>query len=445
VKSSRQAHLFSIGIDEYREFRSFTCCSADAEAIWYQFGEKLNATSRLLLHSGRNRKQTPDTETVLGVLASIRELQLGPGDAVVLYYAGHGFSKGGRDYLACSDTRPTDLKSAVATEDVISCLVSSAAGTSVLIIDGCRDQTDGDTGPFGEQTLEFARQRGAVVFLGCSPGETCHELTKLGHGVFTYAMLKAAREQSTCTPAEIDRFVVGQVEKICSENELSLQHPYTCGAPLQKASVDIFTGLFVPREHQRERECVLIVGPSNSGKTTLGHQIASKFGMLHIEMSTFAFQRYRTYRKLARFAGSLQDFMEEVVWSGGWKEAIAVDLVSADPGMDRVVICGPRTVEEVDFLRRQDWNCRTIFLHTDDHTRFDRYCASGERNRYGLGYREFLGKDLREYGWGLAKTANMRNVDIVVNEGSVSDLVERVQPQMTEFWSSRELSASRGL
>ena len=87
MKTSRQAHLFSIGIDEYREFRSLTCCSADAEAIWYQFGEKLNAASRLLLHSGRNRKQTPDTETVRGVLASIRELQLGPGDAVVLYYA----------------------------------------------------------------------------------------------------------------------------------------------------------------------------------------------------------------------------------------------------------------------------------------------------------------------------------------------------------------------
>jgi hypothetical protein len=154
--------------------------------------------------------------------------------------------------------------------------------------------------------------------------------------------------------------------------------------------------------------------------------------MLHIEMSTFAFQRYRMYRKLARFAGSLQDFMEEIVWCGGWKEAIAVDLIAADPAMDRVVICGPRTVEEVDFLRRQDWNCRTIFLYADDQTRFERYCASGERNRDGLGYREFVCKDLREYGWGLAKTANMRNVELVVNEGPVSDMVERVESQMIE-------------
>jgi len=319
------------------------------------------------------------------------------------------------------------LESAVCTEEVVSSLVSSAAGTSVIIVDAPRNDADRDIGPFGEATLELARQQGAVVFFGCSPGETCQELPDLGHGVFTYSMLEAARGERACTPTEIDRFVVHLVEKICSEDKLSPQRPYTCVAPLQRAPVDIFTGLFVPRQSQGERECVLVVGPSNSGKTTLGQQIASKLGMLHIEMSTFAFQRYRMYRKLTRFAGSLQDFMEEVVWSGGWKEAIAVDLVAADPGMDRVVICGPRTVEEVEFLRRQDWNCKTIFLYADDHKRFDRFCTSGERIRYGLGYREFVSNDLREYGWGLAKAANMRNVEIVVNERSVSDMIERVE------------------
>jgi len=427
VNTGRQAHVFSIGIDEYFEFRSLSCCSADAEAIWHQFGERLNTNNRVLLHSRSNGKCPPDAATVRGVLDSIRQLQLGSSDTVVFYFAGHGFSKVGLDYLACADTSRSDLKSGVSTEEVVSALVSSGAGTSVIIFDASRNDADREIGPFGEATLELARRQGAVVFFGCSPGETCQELPDLGHGVFTYSMLEAARGDRACTPTEIDRFVVGLVEKICSENQLSPQRPFACVAPLQKASVNIFTGLFVPPPTQRERECVLVVGPSNSGKTTLGQQIASTFGMLHIEMSTFAFQRYSIYRKLARFTGSLQDFMEDVVWSGGWKEAIAVDLVAADPGMDRVVISGPRTVEEVDFLRRQDWNCRTIFLYADDHTRFERYCASGERDRYGLGYREFVSKDLREYGWGLAKTANMRNVEIVVNEGSVSDMIERAE------------------
>jgi adenylate kinase family enzyme len=430
ITTGRRAYLFSVGIEEYREFRQLWCCSADAEAIWHHFGNKLNTTNRVLLISESNGNESPDAATVRSVLESIRDLRLSPRDAVFFYFAGHGFSRFGRDYLACSDTSHADLTSGVCTEEVLSAFVSSGAGTAVLIVDAGRNQAGKDVGPFGEATSKLARQQGTVVFFGCSPAQTCQELLEFGHGVFTYSILKAIHGQQPCTPTDIDRLVVGLVGTICEEKHLRVQRPYTCIAPPQKASLDIFTGEFVRPRRSKDRECLLIVGPSNSGKTTLRQQIASRFGMVHLEMSSFAFKRYHTHRKRERFAGSIHDFMEEVVWRGGRKDTIAADLVSADAGLERVVICGPRTVEEVDLLRRQDWNCRTIFLYADDHTRFDRYCASGERDRCCLGYDEFVSKDLREYGWGLAKTANMDNVEIVINEGALSEMIERVEAQI---------------
>lgn len=426
MNTSRRTYLYSVGVDDYSEFRPLAYCSADAVAVSQELGEKLKTQSVSLLTSQTGKNSTPSIASVRRLLSDIRNLKLNSNDSVFFYFAGHGFSASGRDYLVCSDTSRDALDAAVSTDDVISALMASSAGTNVLIIDACRSETERDVGPFGESTFTLAQRRGTVVFFGCSPGQTCQELPKLGHGVFTYALLSAVRDKNPCTPTDLDRRLGSEVEKLCSSNHLPIQRPYTCVAPLQKASVDLFTGLLVPYSRRNDRECLLIVGPSNAGKTTLAQRIANSQGMVHIEMSSFAYKRYQDHRKETHFPGSVQDFMEDVAWASGQKEVIASDLVSADPGTDRVVICGPRTVEEVNLLRTQNWNCKTIYLYANGHARYDRYCASGEGNRYGLGYREFVSKDMREYGWGLAKAANLRDVDIVVNEGSIDALVQQV-------------------
>jgi len=191
VTRQRRAYLFSMGIEEYREFRPLRCCSADAESIWHQFGDKLNTSNRVLLVSHSNDHQEPDAASVRAILRSIRDLHLGPDDVVFFYFAGHGFSKLGLDYLACGDTIGSDLTSAVTTDEVVSALVSSAAGTRVLILDACRDHNEKNVGSFGESTLKLGQREGASVLIGCSPGGRCQESLALGHGIFTYAMLKA--------------------------------------------------------------------------------------------------------------------------------------------------------------------------------------------------------------------------------------------------------------
>ena len=59
-----------------------------------------------------------------------------------------------------------------------------------------------------------------------------------------------------------------------------------------------------------------------------------------------------------------------------------------------------------------------------------RYCASGENKLFGLGYEGFVSRDLREYGWGLAKTATMKDVDIFINDCSMETLQKRVASKL---------------
>jgi hypothetical protein len=248
-------------------------------------------------------------------------------------------------------------------------------------------------------------------------------------------MLQAVQSPIPCTPAAVHRFTSRLVERICSENGLGSQRPVQCAGSAEKALLDMFGSEPVRRSTGKSRECLLIVGPSNSGKTTLGQRLAKRFGMSHLEMSTFALKRYDKHRRLQGFSGTLPDFMEEVVWSSGRRDTIARDLIAAGVDFERVVICGPRRVEEIEYLRRQDWNCRTIYLYAGDHTRFDRYLRSGEAERFGQGYREFVAKNLREYGWGLARAADIKNVELVVNEGSFDELVERVSCHIRESYA----------
>jgi adenylate kinase family enzyme len=424
MASERISYLYSVGIDDYANFPTLSFCAADATEMGAQFGERLKTNRRIVRTSDSADMKRTSSEELGALLKTIKETKLSKLDSIIFYFAGHGFSFEGRDFLVCSDTEFHKTETAIATDELIAALVASGAGTSILIVDACRNKLDRDIGTFGQATAELAKRTGVIVFCGCSPGQTCKELAKLGHGIFTYCFLKATAEQNPATPLAMDQYVIPMVEKICSDNKLGPQTPYTSLMPLQKASVDIFTGEFVKISTRHDRRCLLIVGPSNAGKTSIGQLLASKLGMIHVEMSSFAYQRYQA-SKLKGFQGSIQDFMEQVVWSHGKKDVIADDVISADPGTDRIVICGPRTVEEVDRLRKHDWSCRTFFLYANSQMRYHRY-ETTQSDRYSLGYPEFVRKDLREYSWGLAKAATMRDVDILVNEDQLSTIMDHI-------------------
>ncbi len=421
---TRKTLVYCVGVDEYKEYQTLSCCANDAIAVARQLKHKLPGGRVSLLHSGADSPELPTKANVDAFMQEISELQLDAQDLVVFYFAGHGFSSAGRDYLVCMDTQRDNPGTAVMTDQVIAALNGSGAGTCVLIIDACRVKLERDAGLFGEQTAELARRQGVIVFFGCSPGQVCQELPKLGNGIFTYSLLSAIEDVSVATPLEIDRYVLKKVEDLYQEHKLGRQQPYTSVAPIQKAVVDIFTGQPVVADPSRARRCILIVGPANAGKTTLGQHLSSRLGFLHMEMSSFAWRRLHDRPD---FTGSIQDFMEQVVWAEQDRDIIAHDLLSSLPSnLDKIVICGPRTVEEIEAIRKQNWDITTVFLFANANVRYGRYATSGQMNRYRLGYRELVERDLREFSWGMAKAATMPKVEIIINESTLPTLFERV-------------------
>jgi len=426
----KNVYLYVIGINKFENLSTLSCCENDANLFFEALNKKFeDAKSRLLLTSCQN--DIPTSSKIKELLHEIESLELNENDIIFFYFAGHGFTSKGHDYLTCHDTDLERLdETSIKTEDVISSLNLSRAGTSVLIIDACRNAigrtVEGSF--FSKNTADFARRNGVISFFSCSPGEYSQELLHLGkgHGIFIYSFVESLNNGQNYTPLELDKAISYHVDNIIKQNNLSKQRPYTVVAPLQKAILDIINNKIITVNLSQKRNCILIVGPTNAGKTTLGQYIANHSGYVHAEMSTYVFKRYA--KKTSYYDGSLQDFLEDEVWSNNDNDIIAQDLLMDNPGGQDLVICGPRKPEEIETLLSQDWNIKPIFLFSDTDTRYTRYQTDKNnfRFRYDLNYKEFIRKDMRELDWGLAKIATMQQLEIVTNESKIDELFKYI-------------------
>ena len=422
----KNVYSIVIGINKFEKLSTLSCCENDANLFYETLNNKFDdVKSKLLLSSCES--DIPTSSRIEVLLDEITNLNLGENDIIFFFFAGHGFTTKGCDYLTCYNTDILSIdETSIKTENVIAALNSSGAGTSILIIDACRNSIGRtvENSFFSKNTAELARRNGVISFFSCSPGEYSQELLNLGkgHGIFTYSLIESINNGQNYTAIELDRMVSDNVDRIICVNNLSKQRPYTVVAPLQKASLDIINNRIITYNLVHKRNCLLIVGSTNAGKTTLGQYIANKLGYVHAEMSTYAFKRYAD--RPSSYDGSIQDFLEDEVWSNNDKDIIAQDLLKDNPNGQDLVICGPRKPEEIETLLSQDWNFKPIFLFSDSDTRYTRYRTDNNYFRYGLNYKEFIRKDMRELDWGLAKLATMSQLEIVTNEGKIEELFE---------------------
>jgi hypothetical protein len=120
----------------------------------------------------------------------------GPGDLLLIHFAGHGVLENERAYLVPADARKAALKdTALDLEKIKRTLVKANAQARILFLDACHSGIGRDGA--GMDT-EFERQihfeaNGVAVLASCRHGEVAWEHNKNRHGAFTYFLLEGLR------------------------------------------------------------------------------------------------------------------------------------------------------------------------------------------------------------------------------------------------------------
>lgn len=188
VPSKRWAVV--VGANQYRHFSPLRYAVGDAKA----FGKVLESaflfepsTLRYLLDEPG---QTPPTAAnVLGALDMlVADKRLDRGDLFVFYFAGHGVGTPEGDFLLPTDgSRETAAKTGVPVKSLVQRFVKAGLKNVLVVVDACRN---GDKNPFGAELQQLGRQANIAVLLATAPGGRSYEIPRLGHGAFTYHLLR---------------------------------------------------------------------------------------------------------------------------------------------------------------------------------------------------------------------------------------------------------------
>ena len=112
---------------------------------------------------------------------------------LLFYFSGHGFSdEKNRGYLATMETSLLDLeRTGTSLDGVMEVVEKAPARRKILLIDACRDNPLESAKSAGARALVHLREsEGVRVLFSTKSGSYSHEDRDIGHGVFTYYLLK---------------------------------------------------------------------------------------------------------------------------------------------------------------------------------------------------------------------------------------------------------------
>lgn len=214
LRAERHAHVFAIGIDSYvPQDRRLKFAVADAKLATDRLQRMLRSTGQYAdVHITRLLDGEATATNILqglrilagsappatGPLASLR--RSAPADSVFIYFAGHGGGFAGDYRLIAADgvvgaAGTTGTVSAAQIRDTLEPMLSDR---SVIILDACEsgqvlDQIDPRIGPLaGKNLAQLAYDKAMFVISASQSQQAAHELTQLGHGVFSHVLFNLA-------------------------------------------------------------------------------------------------------------------------------------------------------------------------------------------------------------------------------------------------------------
>jgi len=218
-------YVVAIGVDDYPNFgQDLKFAGADARAFQEMLVSKAGplharVKSVVLAKSGDAAPTAAQIKSALDTLADA-----GPNDTIVLFLAGHGVNEG-PDYLFL----PTDAKangkifdrSTVIEWEALQTAIETSKGRRILLVDTCHSGN-----AFNPRLIKDAADASIAVYAATDAETLAQERPKLGHGVFTYAVIEGLKggadlsKDKWVEAQELSTYVLATVRKLTDDRQL---------------------------------------------------------------------------------------------------------------------------------------------------------------------------------------------------------------------------------
>ncbi len=191
-----EKYVLIIGIEKYlsNRIQIVDFAENDANEIYNSFKElEINPVNMTLLISQYA------TKTIIESNIKKYSKLLREDDLLILFYAGHGFSKDDSNYITCYDTQLGDLQNtSIPIQDIINKLKNT--GKVILFLDSCHsglpidNKFRGIYSDLNEEELKDFFDTIKHFFVGFASSKTdevSYPIPKLKHGAWTYHLIQA--------------------------------------------------------------------------------------------------------------------------------------------------------------------------------------------------------------------------------------------------------------
>ena len=247
LEASSNLYILSIGINKYKNSNyTLKYARPDAQAF-----EKAIEQSGQAIFKQIFKHTLYDADGLRGNIESAIHRIMGeakPEDAFILYYAGHGvMSEGDSNKAPEFYLIPHDVTKLYGDEEGLAARGVSAnqlkefctqikAQKQIIVFDACQSggavESFSNRGAANEKAiLQLARSAGLVVLSATGTEQFAAEFKQLGHGVFTYALLKGlsgegdGNKDGRITVKELEAYLNDRVPELTKKYRGTAQYP----------------------------------------------------------------------------------------------------------------------------------------------------------------------------------------------------------------------------
>ena len=222
-----------VGINKYSRLsglKNLKYARSDAQIINSVLDKRHGYETTPLLGSDANKNH------ILAAIQNAGSRLRGKNGTLIFFFAGHGFSKGNRNYLATADFAMNQMaQSALTIHELEQAIRRTGARRAIIFIDACReDPWVSGARNFAQDSFRVRQSKGIQHLFGSEFGKQSWETDKLKHGVFSYFLYRglnggAVEANGLISFDSLTGYVQEEVGKWSHQNLPVTQTPFSEG------------------------------------------------------------------------------------------------------------------------------------------------------------------------------------------------------------------------